>query len=66
MYFQEYLQHKRGGFNVCKVKVGKAGQAEEGQSRGAVLEEVKIKVRKMGSTDAKINEKTRGDKSSRL
>lgn len=46
--------------------MGKAGQAEEGRSRGAELEEVKTKVEKRGSTDAKINGKIRGDKSSRL
>lgn len=27
LVFQEYLQHKRGIFDVCSVKVGKAGQA---------------------------------------
>lgn len=51
------------------MKVGKAGQAEEGRSRGeerGAAEEVKTKVEKRGSTDAKINEKIRGDKSSRL
>lgn len=65
-YFQEYLQPKGGIFNVCSGKVGKAGQTEGGQSRGAALEEVKTKVKKRGSTDAKINEKIRADKSSRL